>query len=151
MYESLSSEAVLWGLPPYNRERLERGWLSNLQNMISIVAFYKDKMVGHAQIFKFPHPRRKGTGDLVIYLHQDFHNVGLGTAMLTKLIELAKREGLHRIGLDVIADNKPAIHLYQKFGFKIEGVKKDAYFGADGKYHDELVMGLILTNSTSSS
>ena len=64
--------------------------------------------------------------------------------MLTKLIELAKKEGLHRIGLDVIADNKRAIQLYQKFGFKIEGVKKDAYFGEDGKYHDELVMGLIL-------
>ncbi|MEM3700416.1 MAG: GNAT family N-acetyltransferase [Candidatus Bathyarchaeia archaeon] len=148
MYESLSEDAVRWGLPPYNRERLERGWLSNLQNLIAIVAFHEDKIVGHAQIFKFPHPRRKGTGDLLIYLHQDFHNVGLGTVMLAKLIELAKKEGMHRIGLDVIADNKPAIHLYQKFGFKIEGVKKEAYFGGDGKYHDELVMGLILANST---
>jgi putative acetyltransferase len=151
MYESLSDDAVRWGLPPYNRERLEKGWLSNLQNLIAIVAFYKDKIVGHAQIFKFPNPRRKGTGDLIIYLHQDFHNVGLGTAMLTKLIELAKEEGLHRVGLDVIADNKPAIRLYQKFGFKVEGVKKEAYFGEDGKYHDELVMGLILASSTSSS
>ena len=26
---------------------------------------------------------------------------------------------------------------------------KDAYLGEDGKYHDELVMGLILANSTS--
>jgi putative acetyltransferase len=151
MYESLSDDAVRWGLPPYNRERLEKGWLSNLQNLIAIVAFYKDKIVGHAQIFKFPNPRRKGTGDLIIYLHQDFHNVGLGTAMLTKLIELAKEEGLHRVGLDVIADNKPAIRLYQKFGFKVEGVKKEAYFGEDGKYHDELVMGLILASSTNSS
>jgi putative acetyltransferase len=151
MYESLSDEAVRWGLPPYNRERLEKGWLSNLQNLIAIVAFYKDKIVGHAQIFKFPNPRRKGTGDLIIYLHQDFHNVGLGTAMLTKLIELANEEGLHRVGLDVIADNKPAIRLYQKFGFKVEGVKKEAYFGEDGKYHDELVMGLILASSTNSN
>jgi RimJ/RimL family protein N-acetyltransferase len=70
--------------------------------------------------------------------------VGLGTAMLTKLIELAKKERLHRIGLSVIVDNKRAINLYRKFGFKIEGVMKDAYFGEDGKYHDELVMGLLL-------
>ena len=144
MYESLSDEAVRWGLPPYTRERLEKGWLSNLQNLIVIVAFCKDKIVGHAQVFKFPHPRRKGTSDLVIYLHQDFHNLGLGAAMLTKLIELAREEGLHRIGLEVIADNKQAVHLYRKFDFKIEGVKKDAYLGKDGKYYDELVMGLIL-------
>lgn len=149
MYESLSAEAVRWGMPPYTRERLEKGWLSNLQNLISIVAFYNDKIVGHAQIFKFPHPRLKATGDLIVYLRQDFLSVGLGTAMLSKLIELAKKEGLYRIGLNVVADNKPAINLYKKFGFKIEGVKRDAYFGEDGKYHDELVMGLILANSTS--
>ena len=118
MYGVLSDEAVRWAMPPYTRERIER-WLSNLQNLIALVAFYKDKIVGHAHIYKFPHPRRKGTGDLIVYLHQDFHDVGLGTAMLTRLIELAKKEGLHRIGLQVIADNKPAIHLYKKFVFKI--------------------------------
>jgi putative acetyltransferase len=141
LYGVLSDEAVRWALPPYSRERIER-WLSNLQNLIVIVAFYKDKIVGHAQIYKFPHPRRKGTGDLIVYLHQDFHAVGLGTAMLTEVIELAKKEGLYRIWLQVIADNKPAIHLYKKLGFKIEGVMKDSYFGEDGNYHDELVMGL---------
>jgi putative acetyltransferase len=151
MYESLSAEAVRWGMPPYTRERLEKGWLSNLQNLISIVAFCNDKIVGHAQIFKFPHSQLKATGDLVVYLHQDFHNVGLGTAMLSKLIELARKEGMHRIGLTVVADNKPAINLYKKFGFKTEGVKRDAYFGEDGKYHDEVMMGLILVNSTSPS
>jgi putative acetyltransferase len=151
MYESLSAEAVRWGMPPYTRERLEKGWLGNLQNLISIVAFYGDKIVGHAQIFKFPQPQLKATGDLVIYLHQDFQGVGLGTAMLSKLIELAKKEGLHRIGLTVVADNKSAINLYKKFDFKIEGVKRDAYFGEDGKYHDEVLMGLILANSTSPS
>lgn len=143
MYASLSDEAVRWGMPPYTRERIE-GWLSNLQNLIIVVAFYNDRIVGDAHIFKFPHSRRKGTGDTVIYLHQDFHNVGLGTKMLTKLIELAKKEGLPRIGLSVIAGNKRAIHLYQKFGFKIDGVMKETYLGEDGKYHDELVMGLIL-------
>lgn len=144
MYASLSEEAVRWGMPPYTKEVVER-WLSNLQNLLVLVGLYDDKIVGHAQVYKLPHPRRKGKGDLVIYLHQDFHNVGLGTAMLAMLIELAKKEGLHRIGLSVIADNKPAIRLYQKVGFKIEGVMKDSYFGEDGKYHDELEMGLILT------
>lgn len=143
MYESLSDDAVRWGMPPYARERLEEGWFRNLQNITAIVAFYDDKTVGHAQIFKFPHSRRKGTAGLLTYIHQDFQGVGLGTAILDKLIELAKKEGLHRLGLYVVADNKPAIRLYQKMGFKVEGVMKDAYFGEDGKYHDMLVMGLL--------
>lgn len=126
MYESLSDEAVRWGMPPYTRERIERGWLSSLQNVIAFVALQDDRIVGHAQIVKFIHPRRKGSGDLVIYLHQDFHNVGLGTAMLTELIRLGRSEGIHRIGLHVIADNKRAVHLYEKLRFTIEGTMKDS-------------------------
>jgi len=81
---------------------------------------------------------------LVMYLHQDYHNVGLGTAMMNRILELARKEGMHRIGLHVIADNMRAVHLYEKSGFKVEGVLKASYFGADGKYHDELAMGPIL-------
>jgi RimJ/RimL family protein N-acetyltransferase len=104
---------------------------------------------GACSNLQIPISKIKSHSDLIIYLHQDFHSVGLGTAMLSKLIELTKKQGLHRMGLTVIADNKPAINLYKKFGFKIEGVKRDAYFGEDGKYHDKIVMGLILANSTS--
>jgi len=130
-------------MPPYNEEVIER-WVSNLPNLIFLVAIYGDKTVGHAHIYKFPHLQRKGTSDLIIYLHQDFQNIGLGTAMLGELMDVAKKERLHRIGLHVIADNGRAVHVYEKAGFKVEGVMKDAYLGEDGKYHDELVMGLLL-------
>ncbi len=143
MYASLSNDAVRWGMPPYTREKLER-WFTNLENYISLVAFHGDRIVGHAQIYKNPHPRRKRTGGLIIYLHQDFHNVGLGTYMLEQLLELARKEKMHRLTLGVVADNKRAIHVYEKLGFQIEGIMKDAYFGADNRYHDELIMGLIL-------
>ena len=47
--------------------------------------------------------------------------MGLGTVMLIKLLQLAKKDGMHRIALHVVADNKRAVHLYEKLGFKIEG------------------------------
>ncbi|MCJ7430980.1 hypothetical protein MUO83_07200, partial [Candidatus Bathyarchaeota archaeon] len=66
MYESLSAEAVRWGMPPYTKDRIEKWWLSNLQNLIPIVALHGDKIVGHAQIFTPAHTRRKGTADLAM-------------------------------------------------------------------------------------
>jgi len=143
MFASMSDEALRWGLPPYTREVVER-WINNLPNLIALVAEYENRLVGYATIYKYPHPRRKGVSDLGVYLHQDFHNLGLGTAMLSYLLELAKEQKLHRIGLHVIADNKIAIRLYTKFGFKTEGVMKYSYFGADRKYHNEIVMGMTL-------
>jgi len=65
----------------------------------------------------------------VISLHQDFHNVGLDTAMPSELLRRVKSERMHRISLEVVADNECAVHLYKKLGLKVEGVLKDAYYG----------------------
>ena len=143
MFSSMSEKALEWGMAPYTMEVIER-WIKNIQNLISLVAEHNNRIVGYASILKFPHPRRKGVGDQLIYLHQDFHSVGLGTAMMEKLLQLAKKESMHKIELTVVADNKIALHLYNKLGFQTEGISKDSFFGSDGKYHDMIKMGLIL-------
>lgn len=144
MMASLSEEAVRWGMPPYTRERLERGWWSRMENVTALVAVDGYRVVGYAGLRKFSHLRRMGTSDYLIYLHQDYHNVGLGTAMTRRIVGLARAEGLHRIGLRVVADNEIAIRVYEKVGFVVEGRLRDSYVGDDGRYHDEVHMGLIL-------
>jgi len=51
---------------------------------------------------------------------------------------------MHKLELYVVEDNKVAVALYKKFGFKIEGISKDSFFGSDGKYHNMIHMGLLL-------
>ncbi len=144
MMASMSDDALKWGMPPYTRDRLERGWWSNMENVAALIAVDGDRVAGYAGLRKFSHPRRRGNSDYVIYLHQDYHNVGLGTAMTWSVVELAREEGLHKISLGVVADNEIAIRVYEKVGFVVEGVLRDAFFGDDGRYHDEVHMGLIL-------
>lgn len=143
MFSSMSKEALRWSMAPYTREVIER-WMKNIQNLVPLVAEHDSLIIGYASIFKFTHPRRKGIGDLLIYLHQDFHGVGLGTVMTEVLLELAKEHGIHKLSLYVVADNEIGVHLYEKFGFEIEGKMKDAFFGEDRKYHEMLIMGKIL-------
>jgi len=143
MFSSMSNEALSWSMAPYTMEAIER-WINNLPNLIPLIAEDKNRIVGYAAIFKFPHQRRKGIGDLAIYLHQDFHSVGLGTAMTRRLLELATKEKMHRISLTVVEENKFAIALYKKFGFQIEGTSRDAFYGSDNKYHNIVNMGLVL-------
>ena len=143
MFSSMSSEALKWSMAPYTMEVIQR-WINNIKNLIPLVAEYNNRIVGYASIYKFQHPRRKEIGDLAIYLHQDFHNVGLGTAMMKKLLQLAKEHKMHKLELYVVEDNKAAVALYKKFGFKIEGISKDSFFGSDGKYHNMIHMGLLL-------
>jgi len=143
MFSSMSDEALEWSGAPYTLDIIQK-WISNIQNLITVVAECHNGIVGYAVVYKSPYPRRKGIGDFAIYLHHDFHNVGLGTAMTKRILQLARKEKMHRIELGVVAENKIALHLYENFGFQIEGVSKDAFYGHDGKYHDIVQMGLIL-------
>ena len=142
MFSKMSDKALEWGMPPYTRETIDR-WVSNIERLIPLVAVFNEKIVGYAAVFKHTHSRERGVSDIGIYLHQDFHGVGLGTAMTETILSIAKQEGLHRIGLHVVEDNVAAVKLYKKLGFVIEGTIRDAYYGADGKYHNMLVMGIV--------
>jgi RimJ/RimL family protein N-acetyltransferase len=143
MYAQLSEESLRWSMPPYNRERIER-WSSNLDNSIIIVAAEKDRIAGHLQISIGTSPPFRASGDLFIYIHQEYQNVGLGAALMREGLRLAQARRLHRVELTVVADNHRALNLYEKIGFQREGVKKENYLGRDGKYHDEIIMGILL-------
>jgi putative acetyltransferase len=55
-------------------------------------------------------------------VHDDFQGRGVGTALMRAMLELADNWlGLRRIELEVWADNAAAIHVYEKFGFVVEG------------------------------
>lgn len=50
--------------------------------------------------------------------------------------------GLHRLQLGVYAFNDRAIASYTKVGFREEGRRRENVFH-DGRWHDELLMGLL--------
>jgi putative acetyltransferase len=143
MYASLSQDTLRWSMPPYNRERVER-MTSDLDNRIIVLAFDRHRVIGHLQINLATNARFRGTGDLFIYLHQDFQNAGLGAALMKEGIALARARRAHRVELTVVAENHRAIRLYEKMGFQREGLKRENYLGEDGKYHDEVEMGILL-------
>jgi putative acetyltransferase len=76
-------------------------------------------------------------------VHDDYVNQGIGRALMERLLDLADNWlGLKRVELDVMADNAPAIHLYESLGFEREGIKRAAMFRG-GVFVDLLVMGRV--------
>jgi len=143
MFQQLSKEALHYGLPPYDRPRLER-WISGLDGGTLLLVLDGHSVIGVAAIFGASNPRLKGVGEFVTYIHQDYHGKGLGTFLTRTILEEAKRKRFHRVTLQVVADNVPAVKAYERAGFVHEGRLKEAFLDDDGKYHDQLVMGIIL-------
>jgi len=143
MFQGLSKEALRFGLPPYDRTRLER-WTANLDRDILLVALDGKRVVGVARIMGSALSGLKGIGTFITYIHQDYQNQGLGTQLTRSILEEARKKEFHRVSLEVVAENTAAVRAYEKAGFVYEGRLKDTFYGEDGKYHDTLAMGIIL-------
>ena len=62
---------------------------------------------------------------------------GIGTEIIKKLMDDARKEGIKEFTLEVRPSNEAAIALYRKFGFDSEGRRK-AYYQDNGE--DALIM-----------
>ena len=68
---------------------------------------------------------------------------GIGSKLLEKLIEIAKETKFDILGLEVNENNLSAISLYEKYGFKIVGIRKKYYNNID----NAILMDLKISNN----
>ena len=107
-----------------------------------IVAELDGRVVGHAGLHPEPFPSHRCAA-IGMTVSTAAQGRGVGTALMTALLDAARRFGLDRVGLEVYPDNARAIALYTRFGFVPEGVRRDAAW-RDGAVVDSMVMGLVL-------
>ncbi len=79
-----------------------------------------------------------------LYLDPSVHSRGFGSdAAQTLCRHLFADQGFHRITIDPAADNFAAIRCYEKVGFQRVGVMRRYERGADGSWHDGILMDLL--------
>ena len=79
-----------------------------------------------------------------IYLAARHQRQGLGPEAIRLLATyLVEVRGHHRLTIDPAADNVAAIRAYERVGFRPVGVMRRYERGADGSWHDGLLMDLL--------
>lgn len=112
-------------------------------NDIQVYAVLDDKVVGWCDITRKKRDVFSHTGSLGMGIIKQYRGKGLGSRMMDECIKQAKANGIEKVCLEVYSHNAAGIALYKKFGFIQEGVKlKEVKM--DGKYFDNVVMGLML-------
>ena len=82
-------------------------------------------------------------GQLAISIRRAYWRLGLGTAMLTELVDVAKaRPEVRQVELEFIEGNSRAQALYEKVGFRVVGVHPDAFVLKDGAMKNAYLMQL---------
>lgn len=120
----------------FTRRCIEKGYPRH-------VALVGSRVVGWCDVL--PNDRRVTTahgGVLGIAVVPELRGHGIGSALLESVLKKARAAGLTRIELTVRDDNKRAIALYEKLGFAVEGLQRNA-IRVDGKYENLVSMALL--------
>jgi L-phenylalanine/L-methionine N-acetyltransferase len=138
---------AVWGtlqLPLPSLELWRKRLAEPSEGLFSLVACVDDEIIGQLGLHTFPHrPRRRHVGQLGMAVRDDWQGKGAGTALMQAAVDLAdKWLNLERLELDVYTDNEPAVRLYKKFGFVIEGTLMRFAF-RDGRYVDAYSMARL--------
>lgn len=91
--------------------------IENSTDDVMFVAKDNGRIIGDASLSRLPR-RMKHRGDFGISVIQEYCNRGIGSRLLSEIINFAKENSFEIIELQVRSDNTAAIHLYEKFGFQ---------------------------------
>ena len=108
------------------------------------------KIVGNLTMTKYGDVEKtRHVRVLGMLLIDGYRGFGIGTRLMSSALEWAKaQDEVEKVILGVFSNNPRAIHLYEKFGFKVEGVRKSQYYFA-GKHTDEIDMALFVKRPSS--
>ncbi len=130
--DDFDRQALLSGDDPDGAERIT-----------TFVIMSEDEVIGWIAGWEKLHRDYRHAGiDLFITTKQQ--GKGYGTEAVRLVCKfLFEERGHHRITIDPAADNLRAVHAYEKVGFKRVGILRQYERGADGTYHDGMLLDLL--------
>jgi aminoglycoside 6'-N-acetyltransferase len=134
-------EVARWWGAVSEQELIEKA--AGAGGVVALVAEIEGRVIGLIQFAEEPDPMyRHATLDL--FLSAAYHGRGLGREAVGLVIQyLLDDLGHHRITIDPAADNERAIRCYAAEGFSTVGVMRSYERGADGSFHDGVLMELV--------
>lgn len=111
-------------------------------NSVIIIALIDGEVAGFITFKGGAKIRKRHAGEMGISVRKKYWGLGIASLLLEVLIEWAKgTQIIRKIDLLTRADNEKAIRLYEKYGFKKEGIlTRDLCI--NGVFYDSVSMGL---------
>ncbi len=121
--------------------RYEKG-LSEYDTLRLIIELLTGSPIGFISLGSIDKENRKAEVGMLIG-EKRMWNQGFGTdALVTLLRHLFLELGFHRVGLEVFEYNTRAKKVYEKIGFRVEGLERQGLY-RNGRYFDIILMGIL--------
>jgi acetyltransferase len=121
------------------------GWCTTLDysRVLPLIAVVNERAVGQASLHFGRGPERH-LAAVRIFLAKDYRRRGLGSKMIQTLIELARKQDIHVLVAEVVADQSKVIKAFQNLGFVLMCTFDDYFMLPDGDTRDVATLMLPL-------
>jgi acyl-CoA hydrolase/ribosomal protein S18 acetylase RimI-like enzyme len=141
-FYSLSDQSLYRRFISYRQdmphERLQEFVIIDYTKEMLILACLKEdereKVVGIGQYFIHPNAHR---AEIALAVRDEYQGRGIGWELLSYLTYLAKREGLLGFTAEVLMENRPMLHLFDKMGFDIKRRIEERVYEMEITFRDQ--------------
>ena len=81
--------------------------------------------------------------DFSVYVERAWRGKGVGRVLLTRLVDLGREHGYHKLVLSAFPFNEAGMALYERLGFRTVGIYREQG-RLDGRWVDTIVMEKLL-------
>ena len=138
----LQDQEILRWFPMINQREIEdavRIWMTYQKLEAGLTAIWQGAPCGMAVLYIQPYKKLSHQCVFAIIVDKEYRNKGIGSVLLTQLMKHAKEKfHLEILHLEVYSGN-PAIHLYQRLGFKEFGYQSH-FIKEKGEYLGKIFM-----------
>ena len=125
--------------PEFEKAVVDR--VTTAENEAMLLCFVEGNLAGICSIAWKTGIKTRHRASVAIANLREYWNLGIGSKMFSELIRIAEQnENLLQLELEFIEGNARARALYEKFGFRIVGVRPDAIRLNDGTLLNEYCM-----------
>lgn len=117
-------------------------WSQNVKagQTVTVLAEVEGEVVGYASVHNDQVSWQRHLGELRIQVGQAYRGCGLGGLLGKEIFAIASDLGIEKIVAQMTVDQRQAIALVERHGFKHEAVLRDFVIGRDGRKNDLVVM-----------
>ncbi|WP_369610712.1 N-acetyltransferase family protein [Sulfurisphaera javensis] len=120
LYNSLSDDDLYLRFFTFHKLTEEEAKkIADTREHYTVIAEINGKIIGEASIYF--------DGEFAVVVHPDYRKLGIGTELVKRLIEFAKKTGIKKVKFYTLPENYPMIKIGKKLGFKIIEREDEVY------------------------
>lgn len=123
------------------------GWVRHLESgrTATVVAESAGRLIGMGTLVRSETTWARHLGNIRLLVSTDARGIGLGNMLANEVFALAEENGLRKVVAQMSSEQRGAIAVFERLGFKAEALLADYVMDRQDRTHDLIVMSYDVT------